>query len=743
MTRNQPSDRAVGPLLTLALIFLAGMPLLFSGRLMVLGDIGQQFLPWEILVRRAFQDGRLPLWNSGALGGYPLLANLQSSPLYPIDLLLLPVEPLRFFNVSLLLHLLIAASGTYIAARRMGTSHAGASLAALAYSLSGFTMIHLPFGNHLTVVGASWIPWVFWGAILSVRNPGLGAVSATAAAAALQVLAGHPQMLVYGVSFASLYVLLSCPWRHGWQATRMILTSWVCGLGLAAIMAAAQLLPVLEWAPYTARHESLDFMKATEFGFGPHRLIALFLPDFFGSHISKSHPHWDHFVYWSNAYVGGLTVLLALLPLCIRDLRRRHVWVLSVVTLLALACACGRDNPLYKLVLMLPGFKHFRAPAKFLPIFMLGAALLGAIGLDAIGRVEMKRLWPRLLAGLIPVLAVLGVYGWLAAPADIRLARQANALDAILSARWLFLAAGAGVALAVSRVAGERRPWLTWLVVLTVGMDLVTYGNSWVAASLVDARSASPLLYPTTEVRWLQNKMRDEGYFRVATSSRASYANLYALFGLSNLSGYDPMAPAATLDLIARVGGDPPGAYRDDVSVTAVSPLLAERFVRYAVLAPDEVSDADRVVHEGPRAKIVEIKEWRADRFAVEGLGREATCRVVSATPRRFLLALSLDARSAITLPVTYAPGWRYTVGTSNLEVPTDNHSGLVGIEIPPGDHQVALRYAPSSIAKGSVLSGVGLLAWVALTAMAWRRRTSPSSRTDAPADPIDRELTA
>ena len=114
------------------------------------------FFPWDILSAREIRAGHFPLWNPHSGTGMPLLANLQSSPLYPLDLALLGVDVLRHFNFSLVMHLLVAGLGTYFLARRLHLSIESSTLAAIGWSLSGFTMIHLPFGNHLTVVGASW-----------------------------------------------------------------------------------------------------------------------------------------------------------------------------------------------------------------------------------------------------------------------------------------------------------------------------------------------------------------------------------------------------------------------------------------------------------------------------------------------------------------------------------------------------------------------------------------------------------
>src|ERR1044071_6155822 len=54
-------------------------------------DATMQLIPWGHQVREEWRHGTVPLWNALAGGGYPLLANGQSSALAPTRLLALPV----------------------------------------------------------------------------------------------------------------------------------------------------------------------------------------------------------------------------------------------------------------------------------------------------------------------------------------------------------------------------------------------------------------------------------------------------------------------------------------------------------------------------------------------------------------------------------------------------------------------------------------------------------------------------
>ncbi len=213
----------------------------------------------------------------------------------------------------------------------------------------------------------------------------------------LQVLAGHPQLFFYSLVFTGIWLLARAwPGREG----RWLRLGWVFGLVvgaglLAACACAAQLLPTLEYIGWSSRGEGLNYDEATQFSFSPSRLLALPLPDLFGSQATRN--YWAYWKDWSSAYMGVWPPLLALIAL----IQAFKVWRLRkslevkdsfpliaclVLGLIAVLLAMGRHHPLYRLVMQLPGFEYFRAPSKFLPYFILPVALLAGRGWDLLGQ---------------------------------------------------------------------------------------------------------------------------------------------------------------------------------------------------------------------------------------------------------------------------------------------------------------------------------------------------------------------
>src|SRR5262245_24876630 len=131
-----PSREAVLRLSSLALgpwsfILLFFWKLAFTHLILARGDAFLYFYPYWDYRARALLSGHLPLWNPYLFMGAPFLANSQAGVLYPLN------WPLSFFpapvavKISILLHLLLAAVGTSLFARRaLGQSTLGALLSA-------------------------------------------------------------------------------------------------------------------------------------------------------------------------------------------------------------------------------------------------------------------------------------------------------------------------------------------------------------------------------------------------------------------------------------------------------------------------------------------------------------------------------------------------------------------------------------------------------------------------------------
>jgi hypothetical protein len=362
------------------LILLFFHRLAFSGLILARGDTFLYFYPYWQAATDALRDGRLPLWNPHLFLGAPLLANSQMGFFYPLNWPLWYWLPVPYaVSATILIHLWIAGIGTYLAARRsLALSPAAAFLAATLFALGGYLTAQVEHVNQLQ--GLAWLPW-FFVVLGGVKNYADGADKTAKSAQsvqslilvsllfALQLGAGHTQTAFISGVGAGLWLLVAGPLRP--RAVLARLWPLAAGAALAAVIAAAQLLPTLELTSFSSRQGGLSLNEALSFSLHPLLAGQALLPGYSRALFSE--------------YVAFLPLTALLLAGgMIWSWRTRPAlrpWLL--LTAAGLLFALGQFNPFYWLLAHLPGFGYFRAPARWLVLYALGAALLAGAGWDS------------------------------------------------------------------------------------------------------------------------------------------------------------------------------------------------------------------------------------------------------------------------------------------------------------------------------------------------------------------------
>jgi hypothetical protein len=140
------------------------------------------------------------------------------------------------------------------------------------------------------------------------------------------------------------------------------------GVGLAALLAAAQLLPTLELAGQSSRQGGLPLNEVLSFSWNPLHLTRALLPAY-GQTLFTEYVAFLPLTALALAVVGAWVW---------RNNPAVAAWMILVSVMLLLAF--GRFTPVYYLLGRLPGFDLFRAPARWLAVASLGIALLAGYG---------------------------------------------------------------------------------------------------------------------------------------------------------------------------------------------------------------------------------------------------------------------------------------------------------------------------------------------------------------------------
>jgi hypothetical protein len=389
--------------LTLAAATLAILwPLGLTQRVLAGVDALTYFTPYWAYRMAELRAGQVPLWNPYLFLGAPFLANPQAAVLYPLHWPLSWLRPEQALVWSALLHAWLAAGFTYTFARRsLGRSRLAAWRAGLIFGLGGFTLARVENINQLNAL--AWLPALLWLYDETARAAGRRSRTrwgaALTVAIALQLLAGHTQTTfvnMIGLGLWAAWPVLVGVWRRwrkkpsgGAEETGRLRDYLLPLLAVipAVLLAAAQLLPTLELNGLGLRTGGLPYRQAVSFSLRPRLLAQSLLPPYGrGLDAAFGSEGYAEFV----GYVGIAALVLAGVGLSLLWRQKAELkpspWNVQRATLLAASgflLALGAYNPLYFLLWrVIPGFDLFRAPARWLELYVLGVAALAACGLD-------------------------------------------------------------------------------------------------------------------------------------------------------------------------------------------------------------------------------------------------------------------------------------------------------------------------------------------------------------------------
>jgi hypothetical protein len=561
----------------------------------------------------------------------------------------------------------------------------------------------------------------------------------------LQILAGHAQTTWYGLVLA---IAFSLAMTRGWGLRDLLRWAggWALATGVAFALAAAQLLPAIEYLLESSRAGGLDAEAALTYSFWPWRALGLVAPGLFGS--PGAGDYWGYGNYWEDAmYIGVLPILMALTAL-VRSrtpapARRRATALLGAAALIGFALGLGANTPLYPLLYRwLPTFDLFNAPTRWNIVTVMALCLLAGFGTDIWAPPSPRgRYWRHLaVAGS---LAISGV------------ALAARLADSALrpSVSWSFvllgllLAAAALLQLRWPSVPGPR-----WAVVVAVliGADLLQ-ANSGLLPSV------SPELYRApTDLRAntgdghrlylpadLEYEIKFQRTHRFDTFDpgidwidvrEAGLPNAPMIDGLPSANNFDPLLTAAYvewIDMLEATDLDPEILALGDIGWVARPDGEAPPWVEYASMA------------EARRVRVIPRSEWvPGRREALARVGDENFDAVVllegeaptggaaqgglgeaeilpGDDPGVVIVRADAPQGGWLLLSDAWYPGW--TADVDGQPSTIHRADGLFrSVWLPPGNHIVTFAYRPWTFAAGCLIAAI---AWGAVLAVGRRWR--------------------
>jgi len=646
-------------------------------------DVVNVFLYSRMVIVEAFRSGHLPLWDAHTMAGFPLLAAVQGAVFYPPTWLCVAFSSGTFWTLSVWAH--IALTGLFAQrwlVRGLGVSPRAALVGSAVAMLSGYIWDRVLAGHQNYVWAFPWIFGVLWRAERYLAGPGLKRGILVAGAFVMLTLAGVPQFLLFlGIMLLCRAVLF---WRRAPEHRRHLLRAlgW---LALGLLVCTPQLLPTIELASQMQRGNAEDRDFYLDLSLEPRYLPALI--------VGRA------FISEGTASVGGAVPLLMIAAL----FRRRGQSLLwAGLALFGVLMALGPHTPLYGVfTTLVPGSGQFRAPARYLHFFAVGAVALAALGFDM--------LWEK--GGRIPR----GVAAVLAAAAAIQLA------------------------------------WLNTSYVKF--MSLPQGYNSWPVEWSRHLRQECGTEYRVAsagkealivDVGRCQESGVDHvgGYDPMMLRRYAELIN--ALRGaplIQNMPLLASEAPHPAMDMLgARVwhfaGATPDSSWPrwKKTDFYENSGALPRAWLVNNAVVSETAEERLRTIAKGPwdprRTVILETYPNEAPPVPTEAPAGKA--RVLEKRPGYYEIEAENGADAYLVLSEAYYPGWEAHVDGRPVDVLPANHL-IQTIRLPAGKHRVRFQYHSRLLGLGFAVAALAALVPVGLLVHRHRRQLALQRLPGAP----------
>jgi hypothetical protein len=790
-TTHLDRRRDLGALALLALVptLLFG-DILFGRASLYVRDLVHYSYPARKVLREIILGGDFPYWNPFLSAGQPMAANPVYEVFYPPTWLILLPDYHRAFQILTLLHVYIALFAMYALLRSMHVSRPAAIFGALSFGMGG---LMLSLTNLLPILfAAAWLPLTALYTRRFLLHRRARDFALAAFFLALQLLGGEPVTVLQVGIILGMYAI----YRGARERAVARYVAIVGALSLAALLAAAvQVLPAIDHLRDSSRGRGMTWDAVRQWSTPPLRLAELIQPHPLG-HID---PNGIRFYWGSQLYPGAFSPLffsiyagLAVAVLALAGVAARvRGWTLFVaMAAVSAILAAGDHTPLLRL-LYDGGLALLRFPEKFLLIGVFACAVFSARVLQQLLDGDVRTRKAALLVAIaVTALAFFAAAATVTAPyaswfrSTFHPAEQAfGAMLALARTDWLLTAMrGLVLVILIRNAATPRRT--VWLALFGafVLFDLVSQVPALTPridrAYFTSAPPAVQRLAPQRDefrifhlANWgadssrgkLYRDGRDVRYWVVRNGLSTQIAQTYGLrtvidgdFDVTDLQPEQDFT-AAVWELAAP-GGPPDwidlamsmsnawyvGLYRDPKEALAhgwtrdVEPVKfvpGRRYPRYYFATQlVHMRDPDDFVHQLRTRRFPrQVAFIREPAFAPA----PGTVRGKREWPNGARLDVVTQGRAFLVMSVTPHKYWRVTIDGAPAPSLVTN-VGYQGVAVPPGPHVVEMRYRNPLVAVGGAITGLALLALLAMLLARWSQEpplslslSPPSGRGD------------
>lgn len=226
------------------------------------------YYPQAVWLHDQAQAGHLfPQWNALSGLGISVPGQISSALYYPLRWIwLLPgFSVAQAYSCFIICHLLIAALGVRLAARRLGQHHLAADMAGISYALS--CPVFFQHNNLIYLTSAAWIGFALSALIEAARSrkqahlvastprpwSTTSTVTVFTASSSLMLLGGDPHTLANAWILSALSIPLLIWMRRSLEPGKRVAALLAISILLTTLLTSIQWIPALRWAAHSER----------------------------------------------------------------------------------------------------------------------------------------------------------------------------------------------------------------------------------------------------------------------------------------------------------------------------------------------------------------------------------------------------------------------------------------------------------------------------------------------------------
>ena len=602
----------------------------------------------------------------------------------------------------------------------------------------------------------SWLPGtVLWAALFGLFL-------------SFQVKANHPQISYYLAILILLYAIVLFVWLVSAKERRPVLSRFFAASALLLVLGCAgvgtnatKLIPTWEYTKYSMRGGStaqpdgtketkgLDLDYATAWSYGWEELPNLMIPDFNGgSSAGAVNPDKSETydllkragqsnlkeicnnlpLYWGPQpftagpmYMGAITIFLFILGLMLYEGREK--WWIVIATLLSVLLALGNHLMWFTKLFydFAPLYSKFRTVSMALVTLQFTLPMLAFLVLDRIVREDSfaaafrKKGWIALAVtgGFCLVFALIpGIAGNFSSPADagqpdvLTRALMADRRSLLVSDAWRSLLLIAAAFALVwwgtsnkSRRSG-RSATAALLVCLLVLVDLFAVGRRY----LGDKDFVSPKSFNSQFSQRPVDKMilaDSDPSYRVLDLTVSVFNDSHPSYWHKNIGGYSPAKLQIYQEYIENhLVSEINSLYR------AIGDAKTVREAEEALPYLEGLASLNcRYIIVGEENPPLRYRYARGNAWFENPSSETDTIALTSYAPNELRYEYrSEKGGKAVFSEVYYPDGWEAVVDGEKLPVYLTDEV-LRAVDLPAGGHEMVMRFAPASYARGEAVS--------------------------------------